>query len=209
MSSCPAAVQIMPAAGTAQNKHGLHACYIRILASLVDNDGRQFTSIDGKHGDGIQDKDKHLGSCCIGRETVYIRNVGRCPEQIEPPNAVGHEFTEEYSPRLRKLEALKERYLLIVEVAVCALCLGFVCFRIVVVLFDVCQFGCIDMRIGMRLLVEEHPQSHPDEAQSTDNDECHFPSVAYTDTLEVACQRRYADRGNQSSDSRACIEDGS
>ena len=36
-------------------------------------------------------------------------------------------------------------------------------FRIVVVLFNIFQFGSIHARVDIGFLVEEHPKSHPDE----------------------------------------------
>ena len=88
----------------------------------------------------------------------WVAEVCRCPEQEEPPHAVGHELTHEERPRLFVGEALEERDGLLFLRIVAILRLGNV-----VVLLDVVEFGLIDTRILSGFVVEPRPQTHPDE----------------------------------------------
>ena len=64
------------------------------------------------------------------------------------------------------------------------------------------------MGIFSGFLVEDYPEAHPDEAESTDDDEGHFPSVAPADALEEFGERADGEGCDESADSRSCIEDG-
>ena len=124
----------------------------------------------------------------VGSKSIYIRNVSRGPEKEEPPHTVSHKLSNEYCPCLRKFETFPEWNFLVVEFIGAGLLLHcLVC--IVIILFDIFEFCCIDAWVGCRLLIKEHPASHPDKAQSADDNECHLPTIADTYTLEVTCQR--------------------
>ena len=74
-----------------EDEHRLHARGVGILARAVDDDGGQLSAVDGQHGDGVEHEDEPLRRGRVGSEPVDIGDVGRHPEQEEPPHAVGHE----------------------------------------------------------------------------------------------------------------------
>ena len=79
-----------------ENEHRLHPCrvWVKLAAfahRLVDENGREFASDNGEHRDGIEGENqghaKWLG--CLYTELGI--EVGRSPEEEEPPHAVSHE----------------------------------------------------------------------------------------------------------------------
>ena len=129
-----------------------------------------------------------------------VAEIGRCPEEEEPPHTIGHELTHEERPRLLESEALPERDGLLFLLLIAILYVGNI-----VVLFDIVQFGLVHALVLGRLIIQPCPKTHPDEAQRTDDDESHLPtpSTGQQRNGGRSCQCTYRgtaveDRGRES-----------
>ena len=120
------------------------------------------------------------------------------PEQEEPPHTVGHKLTGGKSPCLLVCEALEEaHFLFFLYFCIC----GDLTF-LKLILFDIVQFGFIDVLALVGRSIHEYPHSHPDKAESTDNDKSHFPSPSLGEQWD-----RYG--SDQSTDRSTGIKNGS
>ena len=127
-----------------------------------------------------------------------VAEVGRSPEQEEPPHAVREELTGDELPGLLEREALPQGDLLFL-LGLGGRVRGSRIVRIILV--DVSQFGLVHMLALFRLLIHEGPEEHPDEAQGTDDDEGHFPA-------ELHRERRDAQRRGKRAHGSTGVEDG-
>ena len=177
-----------------KNQHCFHTRCIWIHATAVNKDCREFTTIDRKHGHGIQGKDQRHTQRVGSLDTKLCIQIGRSPEKEEPPNTVGHKFTGNESPSLFKSKALPEADLLLI--------LFFYKDNafFVLILFNIIQFRFIDMLALTRCRVHEDPQAHPNETKRTDYDKRHFPTPSL-------CQQRNGYRSDQSADRSTSIKD--
>ena len=155
-----------------ENEHGAHATEIGIHALLLDKDLWQIATTNGENGnDGIEREDKGDTHAGVGGVAILVGEIGRSPEEEEPPNAVGHELTNKEGPRLTEGEALEERngYLFLLFLTV--LNSGEVD-----ILLDVVELSLIDTLVLARLVVSPYPEAHPYVTQHTNNDERHLPA---------------------------------
>lgn len=130
-----------------EDEHGAHTGRISIeLRMLVHDYGRQFTTIDGEHGDGIEHKDKGHSRGGVGCEAIHVGDIGGDPEEEEPPHTVGEALAGDHGPCLGILEALAERNHVLVGVLLLSLLAGGLAGDIAVLL-DIGELGGIDAGI--------------------------------------------------------------
>ena len=183
-----------------EDQHRLHPGRVRIerlslLRRLIDEYGRKLSAVDRKHRYGIESEYQCHTHRVAGLDPELCVQIGRGPEQEEPPDSVGHKLSDGERPGLLVLEAVLETNLLPGSVVGRLLVVKFL------VLLDVGQLFLAHVLGSLRLVVEEHPESHPDEAQGSDDDERDLPT-------EVLRENRDGERGEQRSDRSAGIEYG-
>ena len=90
-----------------KDEHGEHTTSIGVHTLLLYKELGQITTEDAQEGyDEVECENKqltHTRRCLV---TKLVREVGRSPEQVEPPNAVGHELTHDERPSLLVSESL-------------------------------------------------------------------------------------------------------
>ena len=183
-----------------EDQQRLHPGRVRIerlslLHRLIDEYGRKLSAVDRKHRYGIESEYQCHTHRVAGLDPELCVQIGRGPEQEEPPDSVGHKLSDGERPGLLVLEAVLETDLLPGSVVGRLLVVKFL------VLLDVGQLFLAHVLGSLRLVVEEHPESHPDEAQGSDDDERDLPT-------EVLRENRDGERGEQRSDRSAGIEYG-
>ena len=179
-----------------EDEHRQHTSRIGIHSFLVDENLGQVAASDGDHRhDGVEREDQRLAEEGGRRGVELVAEVGRSPEQEEPPYAVGEEFADDEGPGLLVLEALEHRDGLLCGEGGLFGSLGGI------ILVDVFQLGLVDVLRFLGLVVHKLPEEHPEEAQSTDDDKRPFPA-------ERLGERRDAERGGEGADGGTCVEDG-
>ena len=73
---------------------------------------------------------------------------------------------------------------------------------------DVLKLRGVDMLALLRLLIHEHPESHPDITDGTDDDESHLPAAADALVLEILGKKRNRCRSDEGTYGSASIEYG-
>ena len=88
-----------------------------------------------------------------------VAEIGRSPEQEEPPHAISKQLTHDERPCLAEGETLPEGdgFLLLDIRTVLHL-------HNIVVLFNIVQLGLVHITASMRFVIEPYPQTHPYEA---------------------------------------------
>ena len=188
-----------------KDQHRQHTSGIGVHALAVNKQTRQVAAEDRQHGDdGVEREDQRNAHARAGRVAVLVREVGRSPEEVEPPHAVGKELADDERPGLPVGEALPEGDdllgLLLRAPGRCGGIRG-------VILMDVGQLGLVDVLRLLGLLVHEEPEAHPEEAQGTDDQEGHLPAAADTLILEVLRKQRNRGRSDQCTYRRTGVED--
>ena len=179
-----------------EDKHRLHTCRIRIHAAAIDKDCRQLTAVNGEHRNGIKREYQRHTQRIRCLDTELCVQIRRRPEEEEPPHAVRHELTDDKRPRLFESETLPETNLLLI------LLIDHDNILFMFILLDVFQLRLVHIAALVWRGVHKHPQSHPDEAQRTDDDKRHLPTPCFR-------QHRDGHRGNQRTNRSAGVEDGS
>ena len=144
---------------------------------------------------GVEGDQQQLACRRTGLRPELGVEIGRGPEQEEPPDAVGDEFSEDYAPGLAVFQAFPQGDALLGgQGGPLDLFRG-------VVLVDIFKFLRVDPLAFLRLVVKEHPEEHPDETDGADYDEGHLPAV-------VLGKDRDAERGGQGAHGSPGIEYG-
>ena len=122
-----------------EDQHCLHPGGIRVESlplphRVVDEYGRKLAAVDGKHGDGVEGEDQRHALRIAGLDPELGVQIGRGPEEEEPPDSVGHELADSERPGLPVSQALHEPQFLRGSVLGCLIVVKFL------VLLDVGQF---------------------------------------------------------------------
>ena len=97
-----------------EDEHGEHAASVWFHAFFLHEVFGQIAAADADYGDDeVEHEDEGL-SHGVGRLVAQFGEVGRCPEEEEPPHAVGEEFAHDEGPCLAIGEALEEGNLQVV-----------------------------------------------------------------------------------------------
>ena len=118
-------------------------------------------------------------------DAVLLVQESRNPEEIEPPDRVGHELADGEGPGLSELQEA--------EPADLALLIGRVG-------LDVGELGLSDGRVLTRGVIGKRPPDDPDKADGTRDDESPFPTPGDSNP-------RHDERGTQCTDVGAGVED--
>ena len=162
-----------------------------MLPRTVDNNGRQFAAVYREHCDGIEYEYEQHGSRIVALQAVDVADVSGRPEEEEPPDSVGKELCEEDAPSLWEGEELDERNGFLVL---------YLLFGRFLILLDISQLSLVHAFTFLWLLVDEHPESEPDEAKRADDDESHLPSI-------IPGNQGNTNGCDECSDSTSAIED--
>ena len=90
-----------------KDKQRFHACIVRVLGIFVDKIRRHVTSHHAEHGDEVDYYDEQDAGWGVGVVSIGVGQIGRSPEEIEPPYSVSHEFSEDDVPGLFVFQALQ------------------------------------------------------------------------------------------------------
>ena len=181
-----------------EDEHGQHTAGVWMHPLLLHKELGKIAAEQRNHRhNGVQGENKALSQRRAGRCVELVLEVGRRPEEEEPPHAVGEEFANRKAPGLLVRKALQHGDGLF-------LCGGslFGTSLSGIVLMDIGKLLLVHMFTLFRLVVHELPEEHPDEAQAADDDKGHFPA-------KVLGERRDQERSGQCAHGCTCIEDGS
>ena len=121
-----------------------------MLSSAVYNYGRQFSSNERKHGDGIQHKNKKYCHRIVRGKVVHIGQIGRCPEEEKPPHTIRYQFGKEDGPGLGESEEFYKG-----DIAFLLILYRFYTIFFLIVLMDICKFCLIHILTLLWLLVKK------------------------------------------------------
>ena len=179
-----------------KDQHSAHTACIRLHAFLLHEDLRQITSEQRNHCyDSVQREDQSNTLRVRSLDTKLILEISRRPEQEEPPNPVGHELTKRKRPSLFVFESLSETHLFLL------LAFDFRLLTFDFVLMDILQLSLIHMSGLFRFVIDKDPDTCPDEAQRTDDDERPLPT-------EALRQQRNCSRSSQRTHRCTCVKQG-
>ena len=156
-----------------EDQHRTHTTQIGVHATLLNEELGQITTTDREQRhDGIERKDEGDTHGRVGGVTILVREVGRRPEEEEPPHTIRHELTHDERPGLSVGETLEERdslLLLFLSTTVLTLCQ-------IHILLNIVEFCLIHALILAGFVIQPYPQAHPHITQHTDDDESHLPA---------------------------------
>ena len=153
-----------------KDEHGLHTARIGFHATVFHKILGNVPAYNAQNSDDeIKHEDEPLTHCGAGGVAKLVREIGRCPEEIEPPHTVGHELAHDERPCLAIREAAQEgqRGAIVDD-------LGGHGIRSII-LQDVCQLGLVHTLTPLRFFIDKHPESHPNETDAADDEERTLP----------------------------------
>ena len=182
-----------------KDEHGHHTTFIGVHATLIHEERRKLAEVNrNERNDCVERDDESHAHSRVAAIAELVGEVARSPEKEEPPHTIGEEAAEDERPGMTELERLEIGNLRAFSVRGSGLGVSFG----IGVGIDVFELGGVHAGVLGRLLVEPHPESHPKEAEGTDDDEGHFPAPELRDERNRGGGGKRADRGTGVEDRR-------